>query len=118
MGTFAIEMERREADAAPVLAVRGELDLYTAPEFRERLAALAESSPRGVVVDLGSTTFVDSGACRALLRAARRLALQGGRLVVINRDPEIARMFAIMGLEEFLAVVRSRRDAQAALAAA
>jgi anti-sigma B factor antagonist len=118
MGTFAIELERRDSDAAPVLAVRGELDLYTAPEFRDKLTELTETSPRGLVVDLGATTFIDSGACRALLRAARRLASQGGRLVVINRDPEIARMFAMMGLEEFLAVVHSRRDAQEALAAA
>jgi anti-sigma B factor antagonist len=117
MGSFALELERRGGDAAPVLAVRGDLDLYTAPEFREELTRLAESSEQGLVVDLGGSTFVDSSACRALLRAARRLAARGSRLVVVNRDPEIARMFSVMGLDELLAVVRSRRDAQEALAA-
>jgi anti-sigma B factor antagonist len=118
MGSFALELERPGGDGAPVLAVRGELDLYTAPEFRAELTRLAESSGRGLVVDLGASTFVDSSACRALLRAARRLAARGGRLVVVNRDPEIARMFSVMGLDELMAVVRSRHDAKDALAAA
>jgi anti-sigma B factor antagonist len=117
MGSFALKLERSGRDSAPVLAVRGELDLYTAPEFRKELTRLADSSERGLVVDLGASTFVDSSACRALLRVARRLALHGGRLVIVNRDPEIARMFAVMGLDELLAVVRSRRDALEALTA-
>ena len=117
MGTFELEVERRDGDAAPVLAVHGELDLYTAPEFREQLAQLAESEER-LIVDFGASTFLDSSACRALLRAARRLGAHGGRMVVVNKDPEIERMFAVMGLDELLAVVRSRRDAMKRLAAA
>jgi anti-sigma B factor antagonist len=116
MPSFALKLERRSGDAALVLAVQGELDLYTTPEFQERLVELAEVEEGGFVVDLLESTFVDSSAGRALLRAARRLREHGARLVVVNRDPEIARIFEIMGLDEFLSVVADREDADAALA--
>jgi anti-sigma B factor antagonist len=118
MPSFSLKLERGSGDAAPVLTVSGEVDLYTAPEFQERLVELAESEQRGFVVDFGGTTFVDSSACRVLLRAARRLREHGARLVVVNRNPELARMLEVMGLDEFLTVVRTRRDAEHKLAVA
>jgi anti-sigma B factor antagonist len=111
-----LKLERPDGSAAPVLVVDGELDLYTRLEFSQRLGELAESEPNGLVVDLRGSAFVDSSACRALLRAARRVEEQGARLVVVNRDPEIARIFAIMGLEAFLVVADTQEDAQSLLA--
>jgi anti-sigma B factor antagonist len=102
--TFALK-EHVEDEGAPVLSVRGELDLYTTPEFEERLLALVEDAPHTLVVDLLGATFVDSTAGRALLHAAQRLREQGARLVVVNRDPEVARILEVMGLDEFLDVV-------------
>jgi anti-sigma B factor antagonist len=118
MASFKVEVEQRDGGAAPILAVSGELDLYTSPELDERLVELTEADGPGVVVDLGGSSFVDSSACRALLRAARRLADHGGQLVVVNRDPDVARLFEIMGLEAFLVVVSTREDADAELTTA
>jgi anti-sigma B factor antagonist len=117
MGSFALKTVRRDGAPAPVLSVRGDLDIYTAPEFEQRLLDLANAEPRGLVVDLSASSFVDASACRALLRVARRLRDHASQLVVVNRDEEIARVFDIMGLEEFLTVVRSRSDAQRLLTA-
>jgi anti-sigma B factor antagonist len=111
MPPFKLELVRPVGDSVPVLAVEGELDLYTSPEFDRRLRELSDAEPAGLVVDLGRSTFVDSSACRALLRAARRLAERDARLVVVNRDQEVARMFEIMGLDAFLIVVASTTEA-------
>jgi anti-sigma B factor antagonist len=118
MASFKLEVEQRDGGTVPILAVSGELDLYTSPELDERLLELTDASGPGLVVDLGGSSFVDSSACRALLRAARRLADHGGRLVVVNRDPDVARLFEIMGLESFLVVVSNREDADAELTTA
>jgi anti-sigma B factor antagonist len=117
MGSFALKTVPRDGDLAPVLAVRGDLDIYTAPEFEQQLMDLVDTEPAGLVVDLVASTFVDASACRVLLRAARRLRDHGAPLVVVNRDAEKARIFDVMGLEEFLTVVRSRSNAQQLLAA-
>ncbi len=118
MVSFALKLEPRGQDAAAVLIVRGDLGMYTAPEFQERLAELVEAEHDGVIVDLAETTFVDTRACRALLHAARRLRDQGAILVVVNQDPEVRRVFDVMGLEEFLTVVATRAQATRALTAA
>jgi anti-sigma B factor antagonist len=116
MGSFAAKAVGNVGDAAPVLAVRGEIDIYTAQDFERSIASLVEGEELGLVVDLAGSAFVDASACRVLLRAARRLSDNGARLVVVNRDGEIARIFKIMGLDELLTVVGSRRDAQELLA--
>jgi anti-sigma B factor antagonist len=101
-------------DGTPVLAVRGDLDLFTAPEFRERLAACAEAGGGRVVVDFGAASFIDSSGAAALLQV-RRLHRDDARLVIVNRDPGIARIFEVMGLDELFAIVPSREHALAAL---
>jgi anti-sigma B factor antagonist len=117
MGSFALKTVLRDGDPAPLLAVRGDLDIYTSREFEERLVDIVDSEPPGLVVDLAASSFVDASACRVLLRAARRMRDRGARLVVVNRDAEIARVFDVMGLDAFLTIVRSRSDAQELLTA-
>jgi anti-sigma B factor antagonist len=102
-------------DGTPVLAVRGDLDLFTAPEFRERLAACAEVGDGRVVVDFGGASFIDSSGAAALLQV-RRLHRDDARLVIINRDTGIARIFGVMGLDELFTIVSSREEAAAAFA--
>lgn len=112
MGSFAVKTVRRDGEDAPVLSVQGELDISTVHELEHELTELLAADPAALIVDLGCSTFVDASACRVLLRAACRLGDHGGRLVVVNRDVEIGRIFDVMGLDEFLTVVRSRDDAQ------
>jgi anti-sigma B factor antagonist len=109
MSSFTLSLKPDGTAAAPVLAVSGELDMYTAPEFEEELMRLVDSVPDGIVVDLLDSTFVDSTACRALLRAARRLRDTDARLTLVNRDPEVARILSVMGLDEFLDIVPQHR---------
>ncbi|MDQ3719769.1 MAG: STAS domain-containing protein, partial [Actinomycetota bacterium] len=43
-----------------VIELGGEVDLYTAPEFKERLVQLIEDGKTQIVVDLSAATFIDS----------------------------------------------------------
>jgi anti-sigma B factor antagonist len=101
-------------DGTPVLAVRGDLDLFTAPEFRERLAACAEAGGGKVVVDFRGASFIDSSGAAALLQV-RRLHRDDAHVVIVNRDRGIARIFEVMGLDELFSIVGSREEAAAAL---
>ena len=101
-------------DGTPVLAVQGDLDLFTAPEFRERLSACAEAGKGRVVVDFRGASFIDSSGAAALLQV-RRLHHDDARLVIVNRDRGIARIFEVMGLDELFTIVSTREDAQTVL---
>jgi anti-anti-sigma factor len=92
MVPFALELEPRGGAAAAVLAVRGDLDMYTVPEFQERLLELCDHERGGLVVDLAETTFVDTRACRALLHASRLRTTPSGAAVRDHGSAAVAQL--------------------------
>ena len=74
-----------EGDRA-VIAIKGELDAYTAPGVEEQIANLVGRRINNIVLDLSETGFLDSSGLRAILTAHRRLASEEGSLTL--RTPE------------------------------
>jgi anti-sigma B factor antagonist len=113
---FTLSEQKADGDLL-VVAVTGELDLFTAPDLKERLMAAIEDGARGLVVDLAQTTSIDSTALGVLVAAMKRLRLHGGELAVVCSDPEIVRTFEITGLDEVFPVLEDRDAALERLAA-
>ncbi len=97
-----------------VVAVDGEIDIFTAPEFKERIAGAIDAGREVVVVDLMGTSFIDSSSLGVLISAHRRLTQRGGRLVIACAVPAVLNTFKITGLD---AVLELHKDREAALAA-
>lgn len=103
-------------DDRHVVAVRGEIDLFTAPELKQRLTDAIEGGKTQIVVDLTETTFLDSTALGVLIGAVKRLRTREGSLVIVNVDQNIAKTFEITGLDQIFTIVSERDAAIAALA--
>ena len=101
-----------------VVALTGEADLYTAPDLRSELARLADDGARRIVVDLTSTTFIDSTTLGVLLGAVKRLRLTRGEVAVACADPNIRRIFEITLLDRVFPIFDSLDEALAARPAA
>ena len=101
-----------------VLAVRGEIDLFTAPELKKTLQEAIENGATRVVVDLSETTFLDSTALGVLIGAVKRLRSRDGSLVIVNTDTNIAKTFEITGLDQIFTILPTREAAVDAVAAA
>ncbi|MBA2460585.1 MAG: STAS domain-containing protein [Actinobacteria bacterium] len=102
-------------DNTHVVAVRGEIDIFTAPEFKAHIADAVESGCEVVVVDLAGTTFIDSSSLGVLISYHRRLSLSDGRLIVACDVPAVLKTFRITGLDAVLEVAPSREAALALL---
>jgi anti-sigma B factor antagonist len=98
-----------------VVAVRGEIDLFTAPELKQKLTDAIEGGKTRIVVDLTQTTFLDSTALGVLIGAVKRLRTRDGALVIVNVDQNIAKTFEITGLDQIFTIVGERDAAIAAL---
>lgn len=81
-----------------VLLVAGEVDVYTAPQLRERIMALLADGARHVVADLRGVDFLDSTGLGALVGGLKRLREQGGSLTLVTGTDKILRIFRITGL--------------------
>jgi len=104
--------------ARHVLAVRGEIDLFTAPELKQVLAESIEAGRTRIVVDLTETTFLDSTALGVLIGAVKRLRSRDGALAIVNVDENIAKTFEITGLDQIFTIVATRDEAVEAVAPA
>jgi anti-sigma B factor antagonist len=101
-----------------VLAVRGEIDLFTAPELKQVLAESIEAGRIRIIVDLTETTFLDSTALGVLIGAVKRLRSRHGALAIVNIDENIAKTFEITGLDQIFTIMATRDEAIDAVAPA
>ena len=94
-----------------VIELGGEVDLYTAPEFKERMVELIESGKKHIVVDLSQATFIDSTTLGVLVGGVKRLRPAGGSLALVCTDQNITKIFEITGLDRVFPIHASRDDA-------
>lgn len=99
-----------------VIAVAGELDLYTAPLLKDAIVTAMNRGARAVVLDLTATDFIDASALYVFISAHKRLRLIDGRLWIINTDPGTAKVFEITGLDRVFSIAETREAALDALA--
>ncbi len=87
-----------------MVKVCGELDLLTAPKFREALEQVVRGAggnevPGVVVVDLGGVKFMDSCGINALVGATREFIGGGGRIRLVIKSSPVARTLSVTGLD-------------------
>ena len=111
---FALSQDAVDT-ATQVVAVRGEIDLFTAPELKTALGEAMEAGKSRLVVDLSETTFLDSTALGVLIGAIKRLRARDGALTIVNTEPTIAKTFEITGLDQIFTITETRDEAIAAL---
>jgi len=97
-------LRSEEDGGVPVLSVRGEIDVYTSPEFRRELQNLVGLDTRTVVVDFSAVDFIDSSGLGVLVGALKRMREQEGRIVLRGMTPSTKKVFDITGLTDLFSV--------------
>lgn len=94
-----------------VVHVTGELDLATAPAFRQAVVGAIGAETADVVVDLTACDFVDSVGVGLLLGVLKRARTHGGRLVLVSDEPRILRVLELTDLVRIVPVVDTLAEA-------
>ena len=104
---------------AGIRAVRvtGEVDLYSAPEFKQELARALRGGSTRLLVDLSATSFIDSTALAVLVATRRQLQPAGGELVVVCADERLRKVFAMTNLDRTFELFPTSAQAEAHLRA-
>ena len=99
-----------------LIELGGEVDHYTAPEFKERMVQVIEDGKKRVVVDLSEATFIDSTTLGVLVGGVKRLRPTGGSLALVCTDQNIQKIFEITGLDRVFPIHETREAALASVA--
>ena len=98
-----------------VISLAGEVDLYTAPEFKQQLLDVIAKGAKSVVVDFTDTTFIDSTTLGVLVGGVKRLRTNEGQLSLVCSDRNITKIFEITGLDRVFTIHGTRDEAVEAL---
>jgi anti-anti-sigma factor len=108
---------RGAAATPPVLELSGEFDLDTVPEIdrflRRNLGPLYHQDH--LVIDLATTTFVDSSFIAFLVRLLTDQRARRKELVLVRPAGQVRRVLALVGLPNVVPVFESVEEAVATL---
>jgi anti-sigma B factor antagonist len=107
---FDIKTEKL-GDDRYVISLAGEVDLYTAPEFKQQLLEVISQGGKDVIVDFSDTTFIDSTTLGVLVGGVKRLRSNDGQLSLVCNDRNITKIFEITGLDRVFTIYATRDEA-------
>jgi anti-sigma B factor antagonist len=94
-----------------ILAITGEVDVYSAPRLREKLVELVSEGHRQIVADLEGVDFLDSTGLGVLVGGLKRLRSNEGDLRLVCTHPRILKVFEITGLMSVFRISGSVEEA-------
>ncbi len=83
-----------------VIAVKGEIDIFSAPGFKESLYGAIGERHQDVVLDCTDLTYIDSMGLGILVGALKRIKEHNHSIVVKNPKSTVRKLFKITGLDK------------------
>lgn len=99
-----IKQEFKEKDKTWYISLDGEVDIYNAPELKDKLHKLIEEHPGDCVLNCGNLNYIDSTGLGVLISALRRVKEYDGRITITDLKPHIYKIFVITGLDKIFTI--------------
>ncbi|MEU6713839.1 STAS domain-containing protein [Nonomuraea purpurea] len=99
-----LKVSTRSHAGCALVAITGEIDLYTAPQLQSEFTRLLQDGPSRVVIDMSAVDFCDSTGMNVLLSALKRMKEQGGALEVAAPRPAVRKILQVTGLDSVFTV--------------
>lgn len=100
-----LQVTCREDRGWTVVVAGGQLDVATAPRFRQTLIEAQYGGATDVLVDIDGIEFVDSFGLGVLVGAHKRARTHDAKLVVVCARDRTLQLFALAGVDAVLRVV-------------
>lgn len=115
MEGIRLETEVRKINDVSVLELNGEIDVYTAPQFREAISDLITSGQKDLIIDMAGVSYMDSSGFGALLSATKKLKPSGGSVSLVQCNSAIDRILKITRLDTVFVTYQAIDEAIAAI---
>ncbi len=94
-----------------VLALSGEIDMYTSPTLREELMGLINKRVTPLLVDLKGVSYIDSSGIATFVEGLKRMMSYGGRLKLIGLLEGVKEIFSFSRLDKVFEIYGNLEDA-------
>lgn len=110
-----LETAVTEVSGVPVVTASGEIDVYTAPDFKTAINQPINSGATSLVIDLTNVSYMDSSGFGALLGVTKRVRPKGGAVHLVGCSDAITRMLKITRLDTVFGLFADLDEAIAAI---
>ena len=108
-----LSVTSRQEGARTVIAVGGEIDVYTAPKLRDQITELVAAGRTSLIIDLENVDFLDSTGLGVLVGGLKKVRAEEGSMSLICNQDRLLKIFRITGLAKVFTI---HPDEAAALA--
>jgi anti-anti-sigma factor len=98
------------------LVLSGRMDIQGATAA-DMTFSVAAGTRKKVIVDLSEVTFMASLGLRTLMMSAKSMANKGGKIVLLNPQPNVEKVLETTGVSTVIPIVRDMQSASALLSA-
>ncbi|MGN0063889.1 MAG: STAS domain-containing protein [Nocardioides sp.] len=99
-----LTLATREEDGRVVVAVGGEIDVYTAPRLRDRITELVGQGHYDLTIDLEAVEFLDSTGLGVLVGGLKKVRAHNGSLELVCTQERLLKIFRITGLAKVFVI--------------
>ncbi|MGV1109274.1 STAS domain-containing protein [Xanthomonas translucens] len=95
MTTLSLQIDPTQ-DRRQRITLSGRLDTHTYQALDEALAPLLATQITTLVLDLSQLDYISSAGIRSIFKARKVLAARDGRVLVVNPQPQIRKVFDVV----------------------
>lgn len=110
-----IKVYNKELKKAHLIAVEGELDVYTSPQLKEEIAGALTRKVCDMIIDMNGVRYIDSTGLGVLIGTLKRVRELNQRIVLVCNVEQILNIFSITGLCKILTICDCVEDAEEVL---
>ncbi len=100
---FELSVESND-NVKGVIAIKGEIDIYSAPGFKESLYDAIGEGQQDIILDCTDLSYIDSMGLGILVGALKRIKEQNHNIVIKNPKSTVRKLFKITGLDKVFVI--------------
>ena len=94
-----------------VIALSGEIDMYSSPALREEMMGLIDKRVTPLLIDFKGVSYIDSSGIATFVEGLKRMMSYGGRLKLIGLLEGVREIFSFSKLDKVFEIYGSFEDA-------
>ena len=106
-----MEIEIKDYQGMKVMALSGEIDMYSSPALREEMMGLIDKGVTPLLIDFKGVPYIDSSGIATFVEGLKRMMSYGGRLKLIGLLEGVKEIFSFSKLDKVFEIYGSFEDA-------
>jgi len=95
-----LDLKEKIEKEKTILELKGELDIFSSPTFKEKLYGIIENSQNDIILDLSEISYIDSTGLGVFVGALKKAKQKNLNIKLRNLKPNVKKVFSITGLDK------------------